>query len=256
MAASGRSEAEAKALFDGGVKLEIPFTTKIDSVFEPVVKELKQAVSGGNMKTRGYRATFIFFPGGRLDASKKAGFSRGSSGAGAKKYVKLSVYSTFVEADGRKYRDAVAYAESNFRAPKPKPVPDDQRKEQQDQEATAAAEYKRKATLRHRAPEKEEDPKAKQKRVDAVEQAAAAPAAAAAASSRCSTSSTSSSATTTTTTTTTATSSSSGSGPQQRHAARRCRRGGRAVLPTSSCSCRLCHGRHPQSRQACCRSCW
>ena len=70
MAASGRSEAEAKALFDGGVKLEIPFTTKIDSVFEPVVKELKQAVSGGNMKTRGYRATFRFFPGGRLKASK------------------------------------------------------------------------------------------------------------------------------------------------------------------------------------------
>jgi hypothetical protein len=110
------------------------------------------------------------------------------------------VYSTFAEADGRKYRDAVAYGESNFRSPKP--VPDDQRqrqardarhdarvlsndptearrrKEQQDQEATAAAgdamkqQYKRKSTLRDPAPEKEEDPKAKQKRVDAVEQAA------------------------------------------------------------------------------------
>ena len=195
MAASGRSEAEAKALFDGGVKLEIPFTTKIDSDFEPLVKELKQAVPGGNMKTRGYRATFRFFPGGRLHASKAAGFLRGR-----KKYIKLPVYSTFAEADGRKYRDAVAYAESNFRAPKP--VPDDQRqrqardarhdarvlsndptearrrKEQQDQEATAAAgdamkqQYKRKSTLRDPAPEKEEDPKAKQKRVDAVEQAA------------------------------------------------------------------------------------
>ena len=123
MPASGRSEAEAKALFDGGVKLEIPFTTKIDSDFEPLVKELKQAVPGGNMKTRGYRATFRFFPGGRLHASKAAGFLRGRN-----KYIKLPVYSTFAEADGRKYRDAVAYGESNFRAPKP--VPDDQRQRQ------------------------------------------------------------------------------------------------------------------------------
>ncbi len=128
MAASTRSEAEAQALFEGGVQLEIPFTTKIDSGVVPRVKEMKQSMPGGQMKTRGYRSTFKFFPGGQLDASKAAGFSRGGSRAHPHKYVSLDMYPTFAEADGRKYRDAVAYAESNFRAPKP--VPDDQRQRQ------------------------------------------------------------------------------------------------------------------------------
>ena len=105
MAASERSEAEAQALFDGGVKLAVPFTTKIDSDFVPRVKEVKRSMPGGKMKTRGYRATFKFFPGGQLDASKEAGFSRGGGRKHPTKYINLPEYPTFGETDGRKYRD-------------------------------------------------------------------------------------------------------------------------------------------------------
>jgi hypothetical protein len=101
MAASERLEAQAKEMFDGGVNLDVPFTTKIDGDFVPSVNELKKPMLGGNMKTVGYRATFRFFPG-RVQGSW---FSRGGKRKHPHKYDKLPTYPTLVEADGRKYRD-------------------------------------------------------------------------------------------------------------------------------------------------------
>ena len=55
-------EAQAKEMFDGGVDLDVPFTTKINGDFVPSVNELKKPMPGGNMKTVGYRRDIQILP--------------------------------------------------------------------------------------------------------------------------------------------------------------------------------------------------
>jgi hypothetical protein len=133
--ASERTEDEARVvLFVGGVNGDVPLTAKICSQYGPVVDCVRERSPDGSYKIAGYRLKFKFYPRGRMHAGKAAGFSRGD---GKHNLMSLKHYQTATEAEARKYRDVIAFIESNCRIPKTK-TPNEQQQQQQRADRKAA----------------------------------------------------------------------------------------------------------------------